>query len=154
MAEIGLLASIISVASAGAKTSLCLYQFADAVGSAGKGIRGVATEISLFCSVLKQLDSTLRRARSARYSLSALMAADEILSECQRVFAEIRVIVDHLQQDDLASGQPTISLVSKVKWAFKRPRVLVLRSTLESMKITLLLMLTTLDFAQKIASRR
>jgi hypothetical protein len=154
MAEIGIIASIVGVTAIGAKVSLCLYKFADGVGSAGEDVRRVAVEVSLFCSVLKQLGSTLRRAKAARYSLSALASADQILEECQRVFAEIGDITDGLQRHGPTTGETSINLASRVKWTFKRSRVSVLRSTLESMKATLHLMLTTLDFAERVASRR
>jgi hypothetical protein len=72
MAEIGAIASITGVAGVGAKLSILLFEFASTVGSAGTDVKRIGIEIYLFCSVLKQLQSTLTKAKAYRYSLSAL----------------------------------------------------------------------------------
>jgi Ras association (RalGDS/AF-6) domain len=153
MAEIGLIASIVGVAATGAKLSLLLYQFADAVGSAARDVRVVATEISLFCSVLQQLDSTLQKAKAARYSLTALAAAEAIMIECRRVFREIQNEVDALKRESAGVPEEQLELIwtARVKWVFRRSKVLIYRRTLESMKTTLLVMLTTLRIGEKIS---
>ena len=48
MAEIGLIASIIGVAGAGAQLSIALFQVAQSIGAAGQETRVIAAEISLF----------------------------------------------------------------------------------------------------------
>jgi len=155
MAEIGAIASIIGVAGAGAKLSIMLFEFASSVGSAGAEVKRIGIEISLFCSVLKQLQSTLTKAKAYRYSLSALETTQEVLDRCQDVFEEIEGIVDGLRKRGTGEAVETsMGLIARVKWTFKRSKVQVLRTTLESCKITLHLMLTTLEFAQKIATRR
>jgi len=55
MEAIGAIASIVGVAGAGAKLSIVLFEFASTVSSAGQEVRQIGIEISLFCSVLKQL---------------------------------------------------------------------------------------------------
>jgi len=118
-------------------------------------IRQIAIEISLFCSVLKQLQSTLAKAKAFRYSLSAIETTQEILDRCQEVFNEIEGIVNSLRKGGgERSPEATQDWVVRIKWTFKRSQVQLLRSTLESCKVTLHIMLSTLDFAQKIATRR
>jgi len=155
MEAIGAIASIIGIAGAGAKLSIVLFEFASAVGSAGQEVRQIAIEISLFCSVLKQLQSTLAKAKAFRYSLSAIETTQEILDRCQEVFNEIEGIVNSLRKGGgERSPEATQDWVVRIKWTFKRSQVQLLRSTLESCKVTLHIMLSTLDFAQKIATRR
>ena len=155
MEAIGAIASIIGVAGAGAKLSIMLFEFASTVGSAGQEVKRIGIEISLFCSVLKQLQSTLTKAKAYRYSLSALETTQEILDRCQEVFQEIENVVDALRKrGGEGSTEPSVDLIARVKWTLKRSKVQVLRTTLESCKVTLHLMLSTLDFAQKIATRR
>ncbi|KIM94409.1 hypothetical protein OIDMADRAFT_60736 [Oidiodendron maius Zn] len=155
MAEIGAIASIIGVAGAGAKLSIVLFEFASTVGSAGLEVRQIGIDISLFCSVLKQLQSTLTKAKAYRYSISAIETTQEILDRCQEVFGEIEGILRGLQKGGRdPSAEPSVDLIARVKWTFKRSKVQVLRATLESCKIMLHIMLTTLEFAQKIATRR
>lgn len=155
MEAIGAIASIIGVAGAGAKLSIVLFEFASTVGSAGQEVKRIGVEISLFCSVLKQLHSTLTKAKAYRYSLRALDTTQEILDQCQEVFKEIESILNGLRKRGVqSSAEPSVDLIARVKWTFKRSQVQVLRATLESCKATLHLMLTTLEFAQKIATRR
>jgi hypothetical protein len=155
MAEtIGAIASIIGIAGAGAKLSIILFDFASTVGSAGLEVRQIGTEIALFCSVLRQLQSTLTKAKGFRYSISAIETTQQILDQCQDIFKQIEDIVNGLRKPGTNSNEPSVDLVAKVKWVFKRSKVVMLRTTLESCKITLHIMLTTLDFAQKISTRR
>jgi hypothetical protein len=155
MEAIGAIASIIGVVGAGAKLSIVLFDFASTVGLAGKEVRQIGIEISLFCSVLKQLQSTLAKAKAFRYSLGAIETIQEILDRCQEVFKEIEGIINGLRKrGGERSTEAAPDLVARVKWTFKRSQVQLLRTTLESCKVTLHIMLSTLEFAQKIATRR
>jgi hypothetical protein len=98
MEAIGAIASIIGVAGAGAKLSIVLFEFASTVGSAGHEVKQIGIEISLFCSVLKQLESTLAKAKAYRYSLSAIETTQQILNRCQEVFQDIEAIVNGLRK--------------------------------------------------------
>jgi hypothetical protein len=124
MEAIGAIASIIGVAGAGAKLSIVLFEFASTVGSAGQEIKQIGIEISLFCSVLKQLESTLTKAKAYRYSLSAIETTQEILDRCQEVFNEIEAIVNGLRKrGSERSAEATRDLIARVKWTFKRSQV-------------------------------
>lgn len=157
MEAIGAIANIVGVAGAGAKLSIVLFEFASTFKSAEQEVRQIGIEISLFCSVLKQLQSTLTKAKACRYSLSAIETTAEILDRCQEIFNEIEAIVTDLSsgnQSVESSAESARKLINKVKWTFKRSKVQLLRTTLESRKVTLHIMLSTLEFAQKIATRR
>jgi hypothetical protein len=155
MEAIGAIASIVGVAGAGAKLSIVLFEFASTVGSAGQEVKQIGIEISLFCSVLKQLQSTLSKAKACRYSLSAIETTAEILDRCQEIFDEIKAIVTSLSTRNVErSVESTRKFINSVKWTFKRSKVQLLRTTLESCKVTLHIMLSTLEFAQTIATRR
>jgi hypothetical protein len=153
MAELGAIASIVGITAAGAKVSISLYDFASSVGDAGTQVWIIAIEISVFCSVLGLLKNTLAKAKSCRYSMSAIETAQEVLERCHGVFEDIDKIVSSLKNKN-ASAEPTVDFVARFKWTFKKSKVKLLRSTLESLKITLHIMLTTLDTVQKTASRR
>jgi len=155
MAELGAIASIIGIIGAGAKVSISLYDFASSVGQAGTEVRIIATEISLFCSVLGQLKNTLSKAKACRYSISAIDTAQEILDRCRALFDEIDGIVSALKKPKPdGSGETSTDFVARVKWTFRKSKVKFLRSSLESLKITLHLMLTTLEIVRKTTSRR
>jgi hypothetical protein len=63
MAEVGVIAGF----AAGLKLSVCLYDFASNIGSAGKEIKSVAREASLLCRFLKQVQSMLQKPRLFEY---------------------------------------------------------------------------------------
>lgn len=113
----------------------------------------IGIEISLFCSVLKQLQSTLTKAKAYRYSFSAIETTQEILDRCQEVFKEIEGIVHGLRKRRVELSAE-VDWIARVKWTFKRSQVQLLRTTLESCIVTLHIMLSTLEFAQKIATRK
>ena len=154
MAEIGIIASIAGIAAAGTKLSVALFDFGSTIGSAGHEIAQVASEILLFCAVLKQVQSKLKRAKSSRYSLGAIQTTQEILDRCEHVFKEIETIIDSLRKENVNSRDSIVDWKARIKWTFKRSHIQLQRTTLESCKITLHIMLTTLDFDRRTASRR
>ncbi|PMD62026.1 uncharacterized protein K444DRAFT_485157, partial [Hyaloscypha bicolor E] len=154
MAELGAIASIVGIAAAGAQLSMALFEFGSTVGSARSEVNQIAIEISQFSPVLKQLHSTLTKAKARRYSISAIATTQEILKRCQEIFREIEDIVQPLQKSAGKSKEPPVDVVARVKWTFKRSKVQVLQKTLESSKSTLQLMLLVLDIGRKTASPR
>lgn len=157
MAELAAIATIVGIAASGAKISMHLYALGSTIGSAKGDVTKVAVNIATFCSVLQQLASTLEKARSARFSISAIATTQEILDRCQELFGEIEDVVDKLRSPQKGGQDPkqtSIGNVARVKWVFKRLKMKKIRAELESMKLTLSLMLTTLNFADRIAKRR
>ncbi|KUJ07768.1 uncharacterized protein LY89DRAFT_789455 [Mollisia scopiformis] len=155
MAELAAIASIVGVAAKGAQLSMVLFEFGSTIGSARSEVNQIATEISQFCGVLKQLHSTLTRAQARRYSISAIATTQDILKRCQEIFKEIEDIVHPLQKSTGKSNeQLSVDVIARVKWTFKRSKVQVLQKTLESSKNTLQLMLLVLDLARKTVSPR
>jgi hypothetical protein len=157
MAEVGAVASIVGIAIAGAKISMILYELGSTAKSAKSEVNKVAVSIATFSSVLQQLASTLEKAHSARFSISAIGTTQEILDRCQEIFDEIGEVVKDLKitkDGGKNLTQKSVSHVARVQWVFKRVKVLKLQAELESMKLTLTLMLVTLNLADKIRSRR
>jgi len=155
MAEaLGAIASIVGIVGAGAKLSIALFDFAGNIGSAGAEVRAIGTEITLFCSVLQQLERTLAKAQDRRYSISAIETTQKILDQCQFIFEEINGVVGRLQKQKSGEGEVSVDFKGRMRWVFKRAKVQQYRATLESCKITLHLMLTTLEFAERVSARR
>jgi len=155
MAEaLGAIASIVGIVGAGAKLSIALFDFAGNIGSAGAEVRAIGTEITLFCSVLQQLERTLAKAKDRRYSISAIETTQKILDQCQFIFEEINGVVGRLQKQKSGEGEVSVDFKGRMRWVFKRAKVQQYRATLESCKITLHLMLTTLEFAERVSARR
>lgn len=123
-AELGTLSAIISIATFGAQTSMVLYDLASTIVSAKRDVTVVAQNIALFCSVLKNVGSTLEKARSKRFSISAISTTQEILDRCKELFQEIFDIASDRQKTPVArSSKTTMSHTARVKWVFKRVKV-------------------------------
>ncbi|MCJ1356838.1 MAG: hypothetical protein MMC33_006834 [Icmadophila ericetorum] len=153
METLGSVTGIPAVVSAGTKLALFLFEFADSVGSVGEEIRSIGTEISLFCAVLKQLEKTLTNAKSCRYSTTAIETTFQIVERCQQVFNSIQAVMDGLRRQDRSAG-PSTDLRARIKWTvMERSKVMKYQVTLESCKLTLHLMISTLEFAQKVSKR-
>ena len=108
MAELAAISSIFGIVENGAKLSIMLSEFGSAMGSAGPEVKAIGTEVSLFCAVLKQLHSTLTKAKAFRYSISAIDTTQTILDRCQQIFKDIENILDGLGKRK-AGGEPSIA---------------------------------------------
>ena len=154
MEAIGALASLIGVVGAGTKLSIALFDFASTIGSASAEVQAVAIEISQFCAVMGQLERTLQKARDKRYSISAINVTTQILDRCGTIFQDIDIVLQGLWVKKQQHQHQHVDLKAKIKWAFKRAKIQTHRATLESCKLNLQLMLTTLEIARKVSSRR
>lgn len=154
MAELGAVSAIIALVGAGTKVSIALFDLASAVGAAGKELQYIATEVSLFCSVLKELQSTLEDADSYSLTPAAISLARRIADECQAVISEIEGTVNSLRKAQGPSDFPSVDWIDKVKWTFKRSKIQVQRQTLESCKSTLHLFLATTKWGRRQSERK
>jgi hypothetical protein len=109
----------------------------------------LATDISLFCAVLKQVQSTLNQAKSYRLFVSAIDTAQAITDRCQEIFDDLDAAMTKLQG---SKSKP--DFMTRVRWYFKEKRVLLMHEQLKTCGATLNLMLTTLQIAEKIAGNR
>ena len=149
MAEVSVLANFAAVITAGLQLSLVLYDFASTIGSAGKEIKSVAREVSLLCRALKQVESMLSKTKAFRVSTNAIQLTQDILDRCQEIFDELDGVLQSLQKDS-----KSMDILSRVKWVYKKSGVLLKQQSLTSCTCTLHLVITTMDFAQRIATKR
>ena len=150
MAELGLLANLAAVIGAGLQTSIALYSLANTIGSAGRELEDTASDISLFCRVLKQVQKSLDNPTSARLSATAIQDTQDVVKRCNAIIEEIT----NSLQSMTGSKSTSIDLVGRVKWTFKRPKILLQRSNLQSCTVYLHLMLSTLDRASRVLSSK
>lgn len=99
--------------------------------------------------MLKQVGQTLQAVDSV-HSQEALDTAKEITDECTLVFDEIEGMLDRVQSRR-GDGSTTISIQQRFKWCFKKHRVTYLLSQLESLKMSLLVMLQILQLGKMLA---
>jgi hypothetical protein len=142
MAELALAASIIQLADIGAKLSLNLFGLADSVRSASSEARLIATEVSLFSHALRSLGKTLEKKLGKNKSSKRI--ARRILKSCRGIIVELSALADEIE----AQHGGMARLVNGFKWTFKRTRVTFLRTSLESLKSTMLLFLASIELAK------
>ncbi|KAI9806623.1 MAG: hypothetical protein M1825_006080 [Sarcosagium campestre] len=153
MAEIGLIASVIGIAGAGAKLSVTLYTFAETASSAERSIRGIANDVSLTSSVLEQLGSHLSEDEHLKLcSDNARTKTQEICGECERVFEEINEALGKSVAKISDGAAKSQKLLQSLKWPFQEKKMELLRSNLDRLKSTLLLMLKVLTYGRMIKS--
>jgi hypothetical protein len=137
---------IVGIASGGTRLALALFDLAEGMIQAGPEINAVASEISVFSLVLKQLDRLLSQDR-AMYSEDLTKTINVVLRESRGIFDDIDMVVGRAQR------QEALTLSERMKWPFNKSRVKRFKLSLESMKSTLMLMLQTLTLSQKISDR-
>lgn len=152
MAELGLLANVAGVVGGGLQLSIAIYELASTFRSAGPEMEDMGREITLLCRVLKQVQSSLDQSQSrVRLSITALQDTQDIVDRCQLVLKEIQAILDRLGKHGSGAA---IDFIGRVKWTFKRPKVLMLRGSLQSCTAHLHLMLYIMDRARMYAAKR
>jgi hypothetical protein len=153
MADIAIPPAVMGLASMGAKVATVLFQFALEVGSAGKEARMMAKEISSFCSVLTFLGSVLSRAETF-HTLHCLEITQEMNQRCLDIFTDILDHLNILRPPILKHVNGGVQFVARVKWVFNKPKILLLRTSIESYKNTLSLLIATVELSQKVDRRR
>ena len=148
-----IIASIIGVAGAGFRLSLLLNAVGTQVSNAECDIHNIAKGISLFSLMLKQVGKTMEESRTVA-TQSAMETATEIRDQSQVVFNEIRNMVELPQFKDENGRVRSISIPHKVKWCFKKQKVQYLLGQLESLKLSLSIMLQILQMGKTIVATR
>ncbi|MCJ1269936.1 hypothetical protein MMC22_009829 [Lobaria immixta] len=150
MADRGIKSSVLQVAGAGFRLSLLL----NAIGvQLDRDIQKIAKEISLFSLMLKQVGQTLQEAESIA-SQAALDTANEITAQSRTVFHEVNEMMEMSQQRDGNGQFQSITIAQRVKWCFKKQRVQYLLGQLETLKLSLAIMLQILQLGKTIAAAR
>jgi hypothetical protein len=147
MAELGLLANLAAVIGVGVQTSIALYNLASTIGSAGRELEDMGSDINLFCRVLRQVQKSLTNPTSARLSMTAIEDTQDVVTRCHAILEDIKNSLEKIN----GGKQASIDVVGRVKWIFKRPKILMQRSSLQTCTTYLQLMLSTLDRASRIS---
>ena len=147
------IASVIGVAGAGFRLSLVLNAVGVEIATADLEIHKIAKEISLFSLMLKQVGLTMEATESIA-SLGALDTAKEITSQSQTVFNEVKDMVEMSQKRDSNGHLRSITIAQRVRWCFKKQRVQYLLGQLESLKLSLSIMLQVLQLGKVVAASR
>jgi methyl-accepting chemotaxis protein len=148
MAEIiGLAASIIQIAGAGAKLSTALYNFVGSVARADHEMTDIAGDVELTANALDSVGKVFEDedAKSV-ISMKAVQDAKSLIKRCESVFNEIHEVIDK-RRKICKDGKKSLSTLGKFSWPLKEQKVQLLRTRLESLKNSLVLLLHVLQLA-------
>lgn len=116
-------------------------------------IQSIARAISEYAFTLKQLALTLESAKSIA-TQSAMETAKQIADQSQVVFDDIKEMTELDQKKDERGHLQAIAVAQRVKWCFQKHRVQYLLGQLESLKLSLSIMLQVLQLGKLLVSLR
>ena len=142
--------AIVAIASSGFRLSLVLNAVGTGMANPDCDIHNIAKHISLFALMLKQTAGALQEGRPV-VSQTAIDVATEISQYGQLVFNEIKSMTDLSQGRDEKGILRSITIAEKNKWAFKKYKVQYLLGQLESLKLSLAIILQVVQMGQGLA---
>ncbi|KAL8685115.1 MAG: hypothetical protein Q9224_005957, partial [Gallowayella concinna] len=145
--------TIIGIAGTGFRLSLVLNAVGVEMATADIEIQSIARAISEYAFTLKQLALTLEFAKSIA-TQSAMETAKQIADQSRAVFDDIKEMTELNQKKDDRGNLQSIAVAQRVKWCFKKQRVNYLLGQLESLKLSLSIMLQVLQMGQSIIRTR
>lgn len=148
-----IIASIIGIAGAGFRLSLVLNAVGVGMATADVEIQSIARAISEYAFTLKQLALTLDSAKSIA-TQSAMETAKQIADQSQLVFDDIKAMTELNQKKDDRGHLQSIAVEQRVRWCFKKQRLNYLLGQLESLKLSLSIMLQILQMGQSLIHQR
>ena len=146
----GTIATVIGVASQGFRLSLLLNAVGCEIASTGMEVSSISKGVTMFALMLKQTGTMLQQADSV-HSREAVETAKQIADDCNRVFEEIEEMLDRSRTKKVdGTFGPTVP--ERFKQCFKRHRVTYLLGQLESLKLSLSVMLQILQLGKLMAN--
>lgn len=164
MAELSIIAAVAQIADVGLRLSIKLYTFGEIVATADRAVISISKDVSLTSGVLKELGQILEKDRKSRtFSENAIQTADGVVKECLEVFQEMdSILVKKLpslgagrRNEETRAERPkrAMVLLEKLKWGYLQPKLQLLRSNLDRLKSTLLLMLNVITYARQVSEK-
>jgi hypothetical protein len=147
---LGIVASVIQIADVGARLSVKLCTFAHKIKNADANIKFISTDVALTCNVLRELGDNLKKdERSKLCGEGAVRTAEGVVRECQRVFEELDGCIDgNRTGDEEKEKKGLMKRIGRgVRFTVAESQIELLRSNLERLKSTLLLMLNVIIYA-------
>lgn len=148
-----IIATIIGIAGAAFRLSLVLNAVGVEMAPTDLDIQNLARAISNYAFILKQLALTLESCKSIA-TQTAMETAKQIADQSQLIFDDIKDMTELDQRKDEHGNLRSIAVNQRVKWCFKQQRLQYLLGQLESLKLSLSIMLQVLQFGKLLVSIR
>ena len=150
MEAVGVAASVLAIATAGAQISIKLVTFSNQIATAASRVRMIANDVSLTSNVLQQLGDLMKKDNkndaTSIFSDEAIQSTQNSADACRDVFEKLDQVLKQssmrVQSFDEASERKfTMSKREKLKWPFLQPGINDLRNALRDARDTLMLIL-------------
>jgi hypothetical protein len=145
---IGVAASIIQVADLGAKLSVKLFSFYQRVKNASDSIHLLSNEIALVSAILRELGDNLKDEEASKLcSKEAFHTLNVVLDQSRDVLGQIQKVIDDNDQRGKGRFQ---QVAGKLRIAYHESSLDQLKTSLERLKATMLLLLNVITYAGQI----
>lgn len=126
MAEIvGLAASIIQIAGAGAKLSTTLYNFVNSAARADREISDIAEDVGFTANALESVGEVFANEDVHNVvSKKAILDAKKFIKRCEAVFEEIRELIEK-RRKVCKDGKKSLSALGKFTWYVRLERAIL-----------------------------
>jgi hypothetical protein len=150
MAEVvGLAASIITLAGTSAQLARTLLKVANIIESAEYEARLIAADISVFSCSLAQLRKLLELASPETDKLREITIV--LIAACTTLIEDLTLLIgDPLPHNPTRRAFIMPVLRLRFRWLMNGPRVMFVKSMVDSFKTTILLLVSTMDLATEI----
>lgn len=145
---LGVAASIIQVADLGTKLSVKLFSFYRQVKNANESIQLLSNEVALVSAILRELGDNLKEEELSKLcSDEAFRTLERVLDQCRNVLRQIERVIginDHSRKTRLQQ------VTGKFRLVLLEPNLDPLKTNLERLKSTMLLLLNVIMFAGQV----
>lgn len=141
MAELmGLASSIATLAAAGFHLARKISTIADDLGTANAQIKSIAVDTKAVAIILRDIEGKLLSGQDSSRQLNkdTRDVLVEVLELCTYEIEDLHLNLAPLREND---GRDTASLKQKAKWLFDKPKIAARQASLDSLKLTLSLLL-------------
>jgi hypothetical protein len=144
---VGIAASVLQIAELGGRLSVKLFTFGRKIKNADKNIDSISQDIAATGAVLQELGNTLKKDDQTRLcSDEAVATARMLVAGCHKVFTELNDTLD----GSGSGSKLVLGWKQRLKYTFLEPQIDLLRTNLERLKSSLLVILNVLVFAEQI----
>ncbi|RWQ93799.1 hypothetical protein C8Q69DRAFT_474930 [Paecilomyces variotii] len=148
---IGVAASIIQVADLGTKVSVRLFSLYRRFKDADQSLRDLSNDVALTCAILRELGESIEKDEQSKLcSEEAHRTLKSILGQCQEVLEQIQNMIDYRNDPQKT---PLQRATEKFRNVLLEPKLDPLKSNLERLKSTMLLLLNAIMYAGQIRSK-
>jgi hypothetical protein len=145
---LGVAASVIQVADLGTKLSVKLFSFYRQFKNADESFQLLSNEVALTSAILRELGDNLKDEKLSKLcSDEAFQILERVLDQCRDVLKQIERLVGTNAQ---SSKTRVKQAIGKVRLVLLEPSLNPLKSNLERLKSTMLLLLNVIMFAGQV----